>query len=243
MLVLFFIIGLVFGSFGSVIVTRVPGGASIGGRSRCQLCDEQIRPIDLFPVLSYIVLRGKCRSCRQRISPLYPMLELLSGGLFLFAAWRQSDELSALLLAFSLWLLLLIALIDWKTQTISDALSLPFIALSALYSAVAGTFMLSGMLVGVSFFGVQWIISRGRAVGSGDIILAAGIGLLVSTAGMMIVCLMITYIVGAMIIIVLLLCKKVHAGGHVSFGPFLALGAFITLAFQERITLLMMVYF
>jgi prepilin signal peptidase PulO-like enzyme (type II secretory pathway) len=228
----FFILGLILGSFGGVIVTRLPQGRSIGGRSQCIHCEVILDAHNLVPVCSYILQQGKCGTCRKPLPWLYPFLELTSGLLFLGALFVVPFALgSALLLGVTLWLLLLIAVIDARTQMIPDALSIPFVVLSGItVFMVHGTVELSGaMFLGI-FFALQWILSGGRWVGSGDVLLAVGIGLLLGGYQYALMCLFFAYVSGALVAIYLLMRKLVSRRDRIAFGPFLALGTVITIA-------------
>ena len=121
-----FLIGLVLGSFLNVVIARLPKRQSIvSPPSRCPKCKAPIRPWDNIPVLSYGLLGGRCRDCRARISWRYPLVELLSG--LLLAALVQRVEHPALLVPHAAFLLALLAVtwIDFDTQTIPDALTIP----------------------------------------------------------------------------------------------------------------------
>lgn len=235
---LFIVLGLVFGSFATVLVDRAPWG-----RSRCPKCKHQLSPLELVPVVSYIALRGQCRNCKKPISSIYPLVELSSAGLFLLALTLAQALIPSLLLALALWLLFVMSIIDYRTQLISDALSIPLILLGVLYSLVSLQFTLESILIGGGFFGVLWIVSRGKWIGSGDILLGAGIGALVGPPRMIIASLFLTYIVGALLLSVLLLLGVVKRKSHIPFAPLLSLGALLTIVFQDRIEILLRVYF
>src|SRR5687767_9492932 len=81
--------GLAFGSFGNVLVYRLPLGKSLWGRSKCPSCRRKLTAMELIPVLSFLFLKGKCRSCKKRLSWQYPLVELASAGVFLFALEYQ----------------------------------------------------------------------------------------------------------------------------------------------------------
>lgn len=230
---LFFIVGIVLGSFGNVLIIRLPVCKSIRGRSECPLCHHPLSLVELIPILSYIFLRGRCKHCSAPISIIYPLVELASGLLFLVAAITELSLLTAAFLALALWLLLLITIVDARTKGIPDIFNFPLLLVGVAYSSVAGTNPLSGILMGAGFFAVQWLLSFGRWVGSGDIILAAGIGALLGTWQMTLVMLFFAYVLGALIASVLLLTGKVNRKSHLAFGPFLALGAVLTLLFGE----------
>ncbi len=240
---LFFVVGLVFGSFGSVLITRIPAGRSLGGRSQCSVCKRTLGPLELIPLLSFCFLRMRCRGCKGGIAWLYPLLEAASGALFLFAWFHHQSVLASALLSASLWLLLIIAVIDAQTRLIPDALSVPLIVTGALYSASVGQFSGGGMVIGIGFFGGLFLLGRGKWIGSGDIILGAGIGALMGDARTMVVCLFLTYILGALLVCPLLLTARINRKSYVPFAPFLALGALVTIISAERIDLLWQVYF
>lgn len=232
-ILLFAVLGLTFGSFGSVLVTRVPEGRSIGGRSRCPRCGRTLGAYDLVPLLSFIVLAGRCRFCKAPIGVLYPFLETASAALFVLALVVGPSPLPALLLAWALWLLLLIAVMDVRTRFIHDALNLSFILFAAAYALTAGRFAIAGAVSVGLFFGVQWLVSRGRWIGSGDILLGIGVGLLMGDLRMALLCLAGAYIIGALAAIVLLAAKRVTKTSHVPFAPFLASATLLVLLLQD----------
>jgi prepilin signal peptidase PulO-like enzyme (type II secretory pathway) len=226
---LFTAIGLVFGSFGNVLVCRLPAKESIGGRSRCPCCSRTLSARELIPVVSYVVLRGRCSGCKDPISCQYPILEFASAGVFLYALFHVDFVfIEALLLGFALWLLLLIAVIDARTQTIPDVLNITFLIVGVAYGVASERIDALAPLIGAGFFAAQWAASRGQWVGSGDIILAAGIGALLGAWPVAVFSLGLAYILGAIVVCGILLFRR-NVGDHVAFGPFLAAAAFIGL--------------
>lgn len=226
------ILGLLLGSFGNVLVSRLPRRQSIGGRSQCPHCGAALRRYDLVPVLSYLVLRGRCRSCRVRISLRYPLLEIASAAVFVIATSAASPP-EGIILAFALWLLLLIAVADAETHLIPDALAVPFILAAVLWSFLAGTFSTIPALIGGGFFALQWVLSRGRWVGSGDIGLGLGLGFLAGSVTNIFLALGVAYVVGAIVASGLLLLGRKKRSDAVAFAPFLAAGGFIVVFFGE----------
>lgn len=235
LIVLFALLGLVFGSFGMVVIARIPEGKHVGGRSHCPRCKHVLGAAELIPLFSFLLLQGHCRHCHRSISIAYPLTELLSAFLFVLAVIIGSSPLSSLLLAFSLWLLMLIAIIDARTQTIHDALNLSFIAVSIAYMVAIGRVQIVGALFLTLFFGAQWIVSRGRWVGSGDILLGAGIGFLLGGFAPSLLCLGLAYVIGALVATFLLLTKRATRRSHIPFGPFLAVSALIVLLAGDRL--------
>ncbi len=235
---LFFLLGLVFGSFGTVLVERLPAGQSIGGRSRCAHCKKKLRFWELIPAASYLFLIGRCRHCQSPIGWQSLFLELGSAGLFLFALLlHSSSPVGALILALIFWLLLLVTVIDAQTKTIPDLLDIPLFLLCLLHAFLFGPLTVSGLLLGGAFFGAQWALSRGRWVGSGDVFLAVALGIFLGTWQRMLLCLIIAYIVGALIVSILLTAGKVKRGSLIAFGPFLILGALLVFLFGDALAL------
>lgn len=240
---LFFVLGLCIGSFGNVLISRIPKGQSpVGGRSECPKCKKQLGPVELVPLISYCFLLGKCKACRTKIALLYPLGELFSGLLFVWALLLSHHWTAAMPLAIALWLLFVIAIIDLQTQMISDGISIPFIVVSGVYMLSLGHIDIGGLLVGVGFFGGLWVISSGKWIGSGDILLGAGIGLLMGSWQMMLMLLGITYVVGSLIVSGLLLAKKISRKSYVAFGPFLFLGTLITIALHQKVAIWIELY-
>lgn len=234
--ILFFLLGIIFGSFGSVVVARVPKGEPITGRSQCPCCGSTLKPLELVPIVSYLAQNGKCRTCNVGIAPTYLLLEVLSGLLFLTALQQTHEPFVGFLLGLFLWLLLCISMVDAETQTIPDILSIPLIFIGFAFSISFGTFSIWGPLLGGGFFGVQWLLSRGRWIGSGDILLGLGIGAMIADWRMVAVCLVLTYAVGAMVSSFLIIRGSLHRRSYVPFGPFLAIGTYLVILFHERIT-------
>ena len=187
-------LGLAFGSFLNVCIYRLPRGLStVFPRSACPDCHQAIRFYDNLPVLSWILLRGKCRSCKSRISPRYLVVELLTAALFLACYWQFGLSLSTLKYCCFAFLLLGLIFTDAETQLLPDKMTLPGIALGVLFSLVvpvndlvsqllpsivspeAGSYLpsrllsfvdsLLGALVGASFiYGAGAIYLRARGV-------------------------------------------------------------------------------
>ncbi|MFH1670962.1 MAG: prepilin peptidase [Patescibacteria group bacterium] len=234
LVIFFFVLGLTFGSFGNVLILRLPRDKKIIGRSQCPKCKAQLPAGDLIPVLSYILLRGRCRFCKKKISIQYPFVELATGILFVIAVVQVPESsVVALLLAVLLWLLFLMAFIDAQIQGIPDLLNIPFVLLALLFAWFTGTLTILAPVLAAGFFAVQWIASKGAWVGSGDIILAAGIGLMLGDWQRTLVAIVVAYIVGAFIALIGLMTGKVTRRDRIAFGPFLAIGTLVTILWGE----------
>lgn len=233
--ILFAVVGLTFGSFGTTIIARVPAGHSLGGRSRCPRCGSTLGPFELFPLLSYLFLCGKCRHCGKPIHFLYPLTEFLSAFLFILAVSLSGGPLHSILLALALWALLLIALIDVRTREIPDVLSFALIFFAVSLGLLRGHIDIAGPLLLFLFFAGQWVLSRGKWIGSGDLLLGLGIGFLVGDLARSLLLLALAYVLGASVAVFLLMTKRATRKSHIPFGPFLAVATVLVLAFGGRI--------
>ncbi len=227
---LFALFGLVFGSFGNVLILRLEKRESLLGRSRCMSCKRSLGFLDLVPVLSYAFLGGRCRRCGAQISVQYPIVEILSGTVFvLAAALYPSNVFLAVLTAFLLYCLLLSSVEDVLYQKLPD-MFVAGIAIAALVmTLLSGNILssLSALCVTLVWFGGQWILSNGRATGTGDIFLSSALALWLGLRGT-IAMLFLSYMVGAVITLLLLGLGVISMKQkRIAFGPFLAIGALL----------------
>jgi len=185
-------LGLVFGSFVSVLVHRIPAGESVvRPRSRCPSCGVQIRARDNVPVVSWLVLRGRCRSCGARISVLYPSLELATGALFVAAALRAPSPWAAAVLAPFLSILLALSVIDVQTRRLPNRIVYPSLAVAAvtlvLVRIMGASVDLRGAALGALGYGgflLVFALAVPSGMGMGDVKLAALIGLVLGSFGL-----------------------------------------------------------
>ncbi len=183
--------GLVVGSFMTVAVHRLPRGESIvSPRSRCPSCGAQIGAGDNIPVVSWLLLRGRCRRCGERISVEYPLLELATAGVVVLAAIRYPDPWHAVLVGGLLSLMPAIALIDIRHRIIPNRLTYPALLLALPLVAVAGFVAdavdpVRGALGLVLYGGVLFLVAMvSGGMGIGDVKLAALIGLVLGSLGL-----------------------------------------------------------
>jgi len=190
--VLFGVFGLVFGSFLTVLVHRTPRRESVvGGRSRCPACHATIGARDNVPVLSWMLLRGRCRNCGERISFEYPLTELASAAVFVGAAVAFRDLYLAAVMAVFLAILLALALIDLRHKILPNAIVYPSLVVFALAlgagAAIGRHVELSTAGLGLLVFGgallTVAVIAEG-SMGMGDVKLAALIGLVLGSQGL-----------------------------------------------------------
>jgi len=230
----FAVVGLIFGSFLTVVVHRVPQGLSIvRPRSRCPGCGEAIRARENIPLISYALLRGRCRHCHLPISAEYPVVEAMTAALFAGSALVLPPVLTAALTAPFLGLLVACALIDLRHRIIPNRIVYPSLAVLGGAIVLVGWFrpeigVLTALLGAFAFGGGLFLVAlvSPRGMGMGDVKLAALIGLVLGALGWRYVgvAALIAVLTGGLGALAVLL-----AGGHrkqaIPFGPFLAVGA------------------
>ena len=225
------------GSFLTVVVQRVPRGEGIArGRSRCPRCGATIRAIDNVPVVSWLLLRGRCRSCGNPISPEYPLTELATVGLFVAAGATFESLALAVPAAIFLALMLAIALIDARHRIVPNRIVYPAL-LAFAPAVVAGDLLGVGIDAPKAFLGllayagplflVAFVVPGG--MGMGDVKLAALIGLALGGLGLSYVAVaaglgVVGGGVGALVALAVLRCGRKQ---QMPFGPFLAAGAVV----------------
>jgi leader peptidase (prepilin peptidase)/N-methyltransferase len=228
--------GLVFGSFLTVVVYRVPRGESlVRPRSHCPECGTQIRAVDNVPVLSWLLLRGRCHACGARISVEYPVTELATGVLFAGVAFRYHDPWAIVLLAPFCGMLLALSVIDARTKKLPNRLVYPSLLISAAYLVVARVFgadvdlvrsAIGLLTLGGGLLLVALVVPRG--MGMGDVKLGALIGLVLGAQGLGPV----GVASGAAVLLgglgaIVALIRGASRKQALPFGPFLAAGAVI----------------
>ena len=226
--------GLVFGSFLTVAVYRLPRGESlIRPRSRCPSCGAPIRPLDNIPLVSWVLLRGRCRACGVPIPAVYPLLELASSVLFVVVVLTFDDPWTAALLAPFLALLVAISLIDFRTKKIPNRLVYPAYLVAAVAIVVADLVgsELDAIRAGIGFlaYGIGLLaiaLISPRGMGMGDVKLAALIGLVLGAIGLRYVAVAaaVGVAIGGVASVIALLAGAGRKT-RIPFGPFLAAGA------------------
>lgn len=180
MYLIFFLLGLIIGSFLNVVIYRYNTGRTLSGRSGCFSCGKKLSWFELLPVLSFAFQGGRCRGCRSRISWQYPLVELSTGLLFAFVFSRVGFDpfLLPLYLIVSCFLVIITAY-DVRHKIIPDGFVFAFIFLGFIKVIISGDILwglLGGIFTALPLF-FLWAVSRGRWLGFGDVKLALGIGL------------------------------------------------------------------
>lgn len=231
-----FIFGLLIGSFLNAWVWRMVVPKSIvRGRSQCPNCHHGLAARDLVPVISWLALRGRCRYCQERISWQYPLVELTTAIVFAYLAWVFGWSALTVWMAVISALLLVIFVIDFRYSIIPDAVSLPLILISLLslvFRPLTWQAMVIGGVVGGGFFLLQWLVSRGRWVGDGDIRLGVAMGVLLGWQ-LLLVALFLAYVVGAIWGVGLLVGRKKTLSSQLPFGTFLAVATWVCLLWGQ----------
>lgn len=239
---LVFIFGLIIGSFLNCLIWRLYKNESLSGRSYCPRCRKQIAWYDNFPILSFVFLGGRCRYCKKQISWQYPLVELITAILFLLLFLKnQAVPLSGLLLARDLIFaaaLVVIFVYDLRWQLIPMVVVWSVSVIVFIFNISLGfawwPMLLFGSL-GALFFLVQYLITKKKGVGEGDIWLGLLLGLFFPNAGQLLLLMIVAYGIGALSGVILLAKRKKTWKSQVALGPFLAFGAIITLIWGEQI--------
>lgn len=254
--------GLLIGSFLNVVIYRLPKMmerqwadecAELSGkaapaqapfnlvvpRSRCPHCGHQIRWFENVPVISYLLLHGKCSACKAPISARYPVVELVTGVLFFYCGWQWGATATAALWCVFAATLLTLALIDWDTTLLPDDLTLPLlwlglVAASLQWTPVGLNASLWGAVAGyLSLWSVYWafkLVTGKEGMGYGDFKLFAALGAWFGWQTL-IPMILLASIIGAVVGIAMKFSTGLREGGYVPFGPFLAGAGLAALAF------------
>lgn len=255
--IIFFVFGLIIGSFLNVVICRFNTSKSFGGRSVCLSCNEELCWYDLVPLVSFFILKGRCRHCRSRFSWQYPIVELTTATLFAllfskleFVFWTNVLEFSFTYAYYAVMfsVLLVIAVYDLRHKIIPDTLSLVFgiLAFAGMFLFTGGVFSLHvpnvlEVLAGAALslpFALLWLVSGGRWMGLGDAKLILGLGWFLG-ASLGLAALLIAFWIGAVLGVVLLaLSKKYSFKSELPFAPFLVLSSFIVFFWEIKFFLL-----
>jgi len=236
---IFFVVGLFFGSFLNVVIYRFPEMKDIIlGRSYCPNCKKTLSAYDLIPFFSYIILAGKCRSCNKPISIQYPIVEVVTGFLFALSYYISGFSFSLFFYLPTFMLLVLIFVYDLKHLEIPETFSwlfLTFAILAGLYAGIysVDSFLLGG-LVGGGILGILVGISDERWMGSGDIKIGLGFGFLLGYPSALLF-LFLSFVFGAVFGVVMILVKKGKLKTQIPFAPFLIIAAILTLLFGQKL--------
>lgn len=241
------IYGILIGSFLNVCIYRIPDESSIVvGRSHCMNCNAPIKWYDLIPLFSYILLLGKCRSCKSRISIQYPIVEALNGFLyvlvFYLCGWNSSYQIILnVIYCLVISALIVLSFIDFKTNTIPIGINI-FIAIMGLGAVLVQYFWFgknTDLVIDhtIGLFSVSLLLlmifyaTKGRAVGGGDIKLMAAAGLLLGWEAIIL-----AFFIGCVLAAIIhpIRMRISHLNRVLAFGPYLSVGIVVALLFGKQ---------
>jgi leader peptidase (prepilin peptidase)/N-methyltransferase len=238
-----FVLGAILGSFLNVCIWRIPAGQSIlFPASRCQGCETPIRAYDNIPVLSYLLLRGRCRACGAVISARYPLVEGLMGVMLVLLLYRFDVSPALAVYAVFVGALIVITFIDIDHQIIPDVISLPGIVLGVVFALLGVGPPLVDSVIGVLLGGgLLWAVAAGyhavtgrEGMGGGDIKLLAMIGAFLGWRAVLVTVLL-GSLTGAVVGGAIIFYQGGDSRVPIPFGPFLAAGAVCALFFGDAL--------
>lgn len=231
-----FVIGITIGSFLNVCIYRLPKHEDIVFESsHCMSCGRKLKWYELIPVFSFLIQGGKCRGCKTKLSVQYPIIELLNGLLYVIVFTVKGICAEAVILSLLASVLIVIAVVDFRTYEIPFGCNV-FIFILGIAQVLTDLPHMSQYVIG--FFAVSivlyliWLISKGRAIGGGDIKLLASAGLLLGWQNI-ILAFILGCILGAVIHVARM--KISGVGRTLAFGPYLSVGIFIAALFGDRL--------
>jgi leader peptidase (prepilin peptidase)/N-methyltransferase len=259
------IFGLMVGSFLNVVIHRLPKMMErewhanclelqgkevpqqtkytlVTPRSACPTCDHQITALENIPIISYLILGGKCKGCKAKISIRYPLVEALTGALIGAVAYKYGYTYSALYAFIFVFALIALTFIDFDTQLLPDDITLPLLWLGLLFNLNGGLTDLKSAVLGAIFgylilWSVYWLfklVTGKEGMGYGDFKLLGAIGAWFGWQLLPAVILL-SSVVGAVIGIGMIMFKGKTGGTAIPFGPFLALGGIAALFFGRQL--------
>lgn len=242
MIILFvFIFGLVLGSFLNVCIYRIPRGLSIvSPPSSCPSCKKRIKWYDNIPILSYIILKGRCRNCKSKIPIKYPIVEPLGGLIALSVFLKFGFSLASVFWVVFGYCLLVLSFIDLELFIIPDIINILLLFFGILFALQNGT-IVESLIGGVFGFALFWTIAvifskilKQEALGFGDVKLLGAIGIWLGWVGVLYTIFFASF-VGSVVGIVLVILYGKTFKAKIPFGPFLALSAFSYIFFGKEL--------
>lgn len=223
--IIIFIFGITIGSFLNVCIYRIPLGESIvTAPSHCMTCGWKLKWYDMVPVFSWLVLGGKCRNCKSKISVQYPIIEGVNGILYVVICAVNGFEWSSMIYCFMASALLVLSIIDWRTYEIPFGINVFLFVLGVAMTILdRGNLAehLIGMICVSGLLGILYLLTGGRAIGGGDIKLMFACGLILGWK-LILLAFFLGCIIGSVVHIIRMSVKK--AGRMLAMGPYLSVG-------------------
>jgi leader peptidase (prepilin peptidase)/N-methyltransferase len=261
-----FVLGLLVGSFLNVVILRLPRMLELEWRaqcqeflgqagdapaerfslwwppSRCPQCQHSIRPWENVPVVSYMLLRGRCSECKTRISPRYPIIELVTAGLSAYVAWHFGFGIEALAALALTWSLIALSVIDFDHQILPDSITLPMLWLGLLASLVPVFIAPQASIIGAaagylalwSVYHAFRLLTGKEGMGYGDFKLLAMLGAWLGWQALPVIILL-SSLVGALVGITLIVALGRDRNVPIPFGPYLAAAGWLTMLWGDQI--------
>ena len=229
-----FLTGIVIGSFVNVCILRLPKGESLIPGSHCVSCGHRLAWYDLFPLFSYLSLKGRCRYCGAKISCQYPIVEALNGVLYVIVFMANGIRLQSVIYCLMASALLVISVVDWRTYEIPLSCNVLLLALGVIFCIIDRANVLDHLIGLVSVSAalyVLYLLSRGRAIGGGDIKMMAAAGLLLGWK-LILLSFFLGCILGSVIHVIRM--KVSGAERMLAMGPYLSAGVLIAALWGER---------
>lgn len=225
---LLFLFGAALGSAGNALIDRLPRNESwVKGRSHCDKCKQVLAWYDLLPIFSYISLGGKCRYCHSPIPVRNLIVEVLMGGIAILNLKFEILNQFTIIQFLTIWVTIVIAVMDWETKLVSEWLIVVWAILSLFFG-----FDIYGLLVSLGLIGGIWALSRGKAMGFGDVEIAAVMGFSLGFSKALVAFWM-AFVSGAIVGLVLIIVNKAKGRTAIAFGPFLIFGYWIAYFYGE----------
>lgn len=248
-----FVLGAALGSFAGAVVWRLHTKRNfISERSECEYCHHVLAPADLIPIVSWVLLKGRCRYCHLKLSVQHPLTELITGLLFAFSFvwWPGGFHATTDLISFVFWLVYLVGLVmlflyDLHWQILPDKILFPLISLAIIDVVVVRALMAgegilpiahagAGIMVLAGFFGFLYLVSKGRWIGFGDVKLGVFMGIVLGMPAALFA-LLGSYYIAAAVVLPLFVTKVVTRQSKVAFGPFLIIAFVLSYFFTETL--------
>jgi prepilin signal peptidase PulO-like enzyme (type II secretory pathway) len=235
-----FLIGLAIGSFFNVVIFRFNTNESfVKGRSRCLNCGSNIKWFDMIPVISYFLLKRRCRKCQVKISPLYPLVEFLTALILLLWYFNiRSLSLPDIINVFIILIFVLIFFLDFHYFIIPDKILALLVVLLIILKTIATNVNFYQLLISTigltSFFVIIFLVSKGKWIGLGDIKLIFIIGFLLGYPASFL-CVLGAVWVAAVFSIILLIFKRANLKTEIPFGAFLSIFTIIFLIYNNEL--------
>ena len=233
-----YIYGACVGSFLNVIIYRVPNEISIvKRRSHCPECNTQIKNYDLIPVVSYLILEGKCRNCRSKISSRYPLVEIFTGLIAVSIFMVKGFNITSIFIFIVSSILIAITMIDFDTMTIPNGLVIALIPIAICSTFIQSDIGILSRIIGFFAASLPMIFLNqliSDSFGGGDIKLIAVCGFMLGWANT-VLAMFIAILIGGVYALYLILSGKSKRGAHMAFGPYICIGVYTTLLYGNEI--------